>query len=102
MFTIWNPMRPIKRAFWIEFWLEKNQGKSRQDIGIIKEVVEKKEQRIYGFFDIIYFIIPYIENMDIKINWYWRSLSWMKKIEQKYIGHHSKNENDTEDFNTDS
>ena len=95
-------MRPIKRAFWIEFWLEKHQGKSRQDIGIIKEVVEKKEQRISDLYDIIHFIIPYIENMDIKINWYWRSLNWLKKIEQKYIGHHSKNENDTEDSNTDS
>ncbi len=95
-------MRPIKRAFWIEFWLEKTQRKNGRDIGIIKEVMDKKEQRISDFYDIIDFIIPYIENMDIKINWYWRFFSWLRQMEQRHAGRPSANDDETKDTRIDS
>lgn len=95
-------MKPIKRAFWIEFWVEKIERKNGHDIGVIKEVMDKREQRISGLYDIIHFIIPYIENMDIKINWYWRFLGWLKQMEQKYIGHHTTNEDEIKDSKADS
>jgi len=94
-------MRPIKRAFWIEFWSEKNQRRNGHDIGIIKEVMDKKERRISDLYDIIHFIIPYIENMDIKINWYWRFIGWLKKIEQKQMSHHATNKDETNDSRID-
>jgi hypothetical protein len=95
-------MRPIKRAFWIEFWLEKNQGKDGHDIGIIKEAIDKKERRISDLYDIIHFIIPYIENMDIKISWYWRFLGWLKQLDQRYLHHRATKEIETNDSKVDS
>ncbi|HLA88784.1 MAG TPA: hypothetical protein VJL10_12230 [Anaerolineales bacterium] len=84
-----EPYENITRVFWIKIELKENQRAGRQTLGDIKDVMSGEKQPIYDLHDIIHFIIPYLENMGIKIHWFWRLVSWLKRKRRKNNFGHS-------------
>jgi len=78
-----KPYENITRVFWIRIELKDNQGVGRQTLGDIKDVMSGEIQPIYKLHQIIHFIIPYLENMGIKINWFWRLSRWFERKRRK-------------------
>lgn len=78
-----KPYENITRVFWIKIELKENQKAGKQTLGDIKDVMSGQKQVIYGLCDISYFIIPYLENMDIRISWWWRFGSWFTRKRRK-------------------
>ena len=67
-----KPYENITRVFWIRIELKEDQRPGKQSLGDIKDVLSGEKQAIYRLFDIIWFIMPYLENMGIKTPWFWR------------------------------
>ena len=67
-----EPYENITRVFWIKIELKDNRLKGRHIIGEIKDVMSGQRQVICELCDIVYFVIPYLEHMGIKIRWFWR------------------------------
>lgn len=67
-----EPYENITRVFWIKIELNEQQHTGQQALGDIKDVISGEKQAIYQLLDIIYFMIPYLEHMGIKVNWFWR------------------------------
>jgi hypothetical protein len=78
-----KPYENITRVFWIKIELKENQRSSKQVLGDIKDVMSGEKRPIYELNDIIHFIIPYLENMGVKIHWSWRFGSWLKRKRRK-------------------
>src|SRR5262245_58273468 len=79
-----KPYENITRVFWIRIELKENQRSGRQALGDIKDVMSGEKRPIYELHDIIHFIIPYLENMGIKIHWSWRLRSWLRQKRRKH------------------
>ena len=79
-----KPYENITRVFWIKIELKEIQRSGRQALGDIKDVMSGEKQPIYELHDIIHFIIPYLENMGIKIHWFWRLGIWSIRKRRKY------------------
>ena len=78
-----KPYENITRVFWIKIELKENQKIGRQVLGDIKDVMSGQKQVIHGLCDISYFIIPYLENMGIRISWWWRFGNWFTRNRRK-------------------
>jgi hypothetical protein len=78
-----KPYENITRVFWIKIELKENQRSGRQALGDIKDVMSGEKQPIYDLHDIIHFIIPYMENMGIKLHWFWRLGSLFRRKRRK-------------------
>ena len=78
-----EPYENITRVFWIRIELKETQKSGRQALGDIKDVMSGEKQPIYKLHQIIHFIIPYLENMGIKINWFWRLSRWFERKRRK-------------------
>jgi hypothetical protein len=78
-----KPYEDITRVFWIKIELKENQKSGRQALGDIKDVMSGDKQLIYELHDIIHFILPYLENMGIKIHWRLRLGSWLIRKRRK-------------------
>ena|SRR5215211_5071010 len=74
-----EPYENITRVFWIKIELKENPRAGRRNLGEIKDVISGAKLPIHALCDIIYFIIPYLEQMGIKISWYWRFGSWLER-----------------------
>ena len=86
-----TPYENITRVFWIKIELKEGQKKGRQSLGEVKDVMSGAKQAIHELPDIIYFIIPYLETMGIRINWFWRFTAFVdllfsqrKKFQDKF------------------
>ena len=79
-----EPYENITRVFWIKIELKENQRAGRQNLGDIRDVISGAKLPIYALCDIIYFIIPYLEDMGIKINWFWRLGSFLERKRRKH------------------
>ena len=84
-----KPYENITRVFWIKIELKEKPQNGRQVLGDIKDVISGEIKPIVGLFDIIEFIIPYIEKMGVQINWFWRIMSWYKSKSQDHSNLHS-------------
>jgi len=73
-----EPYENVTRVFWVKIELKESPRDGRRVIGEIKDVISGEKSAIKGLFDIIYFIIPYIRKMGIRITWFWRIMSWYK------------------------
>jgi hypothetical protein len=78
-----KPYESITRVFWIKIELKENQRTGRQTLGDIRDVMSGEKQPIYELYDIILFMVPYLENMGIKIRWSWRLGNWLKRKKRK-------------------
>jgi len=74
-----KPYENITRVFWIKIELKDNQGKGNQNFGDIRDVMSGTKSPIRGLLDIIDFIVPYMQQMGIRIGWFWQISIWMKK-----------------------
>ena len=74
-----EPYENITRIFWIKIELKDNQQKGRQAFGEIRDVRSGKKRSIKDLLDIIDFIVPYLQPMGIKIDWFWQLTIWMKR-----------------------
>jgi hypothetical protein len=74
-----NPYENITRVFWIKIELKNNHGKDRQDFGEIRDVISGVKSPIKDLLDIITFIVPYMQQLGIKIGWLWRPIMWMRR-----------------------
>jgi hypothetical protein len=63
-----EPYENITRVFWIKIELKDRQRAGSQNLGEIKDVKTGTKQPIRKLSHIIYFLIPYLEHMDIKIS----------------------------------
>ena len=79
-----KPYENITRVFWIKIELKENQWAGRQNLGDIKDVISGTKLPIYTLCDIIYFIIPYLEPMGIRISWFWRLGSLLDRKRRKH------------------
>lgn len=73
-----KPYENITRVFWIKIELKDHQLKGKQILGDIRDVVSGMKSPIWDLFDIIDFIMPYLQEMGIKISWSWRFTIWVK------------------------
>lgn len=78
-----EPYENITRVFWIRIELKENQRAGRQILGDIKDVRSGAIGHIRYLHDIIFFIIPYLLNMGVKVEWSWRLGSWLKQRRRK-------------------
>lgn len=78
-----KPYENITRVFWIRIELKENQRTGRQALGDIKDVMSGEKKLICELNDIIYFIIPYLQNMGAEIHWSWRFRSWIERKRRK-------------------
>jgi hypothetical protein len=74
-----KPYENITRVFWVKIELKDTHGKGSQDLGDIRDVISGAKGPIRDLFDIIEFIIPYMQQMGIRIGWFWQLSIWMKK-----------------------
>ena len=74
-----KPYENITRVFWIKIELKEDQLKSRQILGDIRDVMSGVKSPIQDLLDIITFIVPYMQQMGIRIGWLWQLISWMKR-----------------------
>lgn len=79
-----EPYENITRVFWIKIELKEHQKTGRQNLGEIKDIVSGTRQPIFRLCDIIYFIIPYLEQMGIKTSLYWRLGGFLERKRRKY------------------
>ena len=80
MSTDQEPYEHVTRVFWIKIELKENTQNGKQVFGEIRDVIDGKKSPIDDLFDIINFIIPYMEEMSIPISWFWRLVNWLKEI----------------------
>jgi hypothetical protein len=73
-----KPYESITRVFWIKIELKDNHEKDRQDLGDIRDVLSGARRPINDLLDIIDFIVPYMQQMGIRIKWFWRLTIWLK------------------------
>lgn len=75
-----NPYENITRVFWIKIELQENHRSGRQALGEIKDVMSGTKSPIRNLLDIIEFMIPYMQQMGIRVSWFplWRFTIWMK------------------------
>lgn len=78
-----KPYENITRVFWIRIELKEDQGPGGQSLGDIKDVISGDKQAIYKLWDIICFMVPYLENMGIKTPWFWRFGTCSKRKRNK-------------------
>jgi len=78
-----KPYENITRVFWIRIELKEKQSTGRQTLGEIKDVMSGAKQPIYYLHDIIYFIMPYLQAMGVRINWPWRLGGWLEQKRTK-------------------
>ena len=74
-----EPYENITRVFWIKIELKDKQRTGSQNLGEIKDVKSGAKQPIHKLSHIIYFLIPYLEHMGIKISWFWRLGGWFER-----------------------
>jgi len=74
-----KPYESITRVFWIKIELKDNHDKERHDLGEIRDVISGVKSPIRDLLDIIDFIIPYMQQMGIKVGWFWQLTVWMKR-----------------------
>jgi hypothetical protein len=80
-----KPYENITRVFWIRIELKDNQRAGKQDLGDIRDVMSGAKRPIWDLFDIIDFIVPYLQQMGIRIGWLWQFTIWIKINLRKYI-----------------
>jgi len=91
-------------VFMFKIWLEERAEGCRKAKwrGYIIHLLSGSKQYINDFNDVIHFTFPYLENLNIRIGWYWRLPGWLKQKKKKlFIGYHANND-DTKDFKADS
>ena len=81
-----EPYENITRVFWIKIELKENPRAGRRNLGEIRDVISGAKLPIHALCDIIYFIIPYLERMSIKIGWFWRLASLLERKRRKHSG----------------
>jgi hypothetical protein len=74
-----KPYENISRVFWIKIELKDYQEKHRQILGDIRDVMSGVRSPIWGLLDIIDFLVPYLEEMGVRISWFWQFMVWMKR-----------------------
>lgn len=74
-----KPYENITRVFWIKIELKDNQGKGSENFGDIRDVLSGTKSSIKDLLDIIDFIVPYMQQMGIRIKWFWRLTIWLKR-----------------------
>jgi hypothetical protein len=74
-----KPYENITRVFWIKIELKEDHGKTSPDLGDIRDVMSGAKTPIKDLLDIIDFIIPYMQQMGMRIGWFWQVTIWMKK-----------------------
>jgi hypothetical protein len=74
-----EPYENITRVFWIKIEIKDRLRVGRQNLGEIKDVKSGTKQPIRKLSHIIYFLIPYLEQMGIRINWFWRLGNWLER-----------------------
>lgn len=74
-----EPYENITRVFWIKIELKEKQRLGKQNLGEIKDVKSGTKAPLYEVYDIIHFMIPYLEHMGIKISWFWRLGSFRER-----------------------
>jgi len=77
-----KPYESITRVFWIKIELKDNHENESPYLGDIRDVISGVRSPISNLLDIIDFIIPYMQQMGIRINWFWRLTIWLKKRSQ--------------------
>lgn len=77
-----EPYENITRVFWIKIELKNNHGKDRQDLGDIRDVISGTKRPIKNLLDIITFIGPYMQQMGIRVGWFWQIIIWIKRRSQ--------------------
>lgn len=75
-----KPYENITRVFWIKIELKENQQAGKQDLGDIRDVMSGAKRPIWDLIDIIYFIVPYLQQMGIRISWPWLFIIWINKL----------------------
>ena len=86
-------------VFVVKIWLEEDStssGKSKWR-GHITYVPTGQRRYIEDFFDIICFIIPYLEKMSAHVGWLWRSIITLKLGKRRNINNKSEFKNEPED-----
>jgi hypothetical protein len=74
-----KPYENITRVFWIKIELKDHSGKDRLSLGEIRDVLSGVKRPIVDLLDIIDFMIPYMQQMGIGIDWSWRLTIWMRR-----------------------
>jgi hypothetical protein len=73
-----KPYEIVSRVFWIKIELKEYKHIDKQVLGEIRDVISGEKSPIWNLFDIIVFIIPYTRKMGIRINWFWRVMTWVR------------------------
>ena len=77
-----EPYENVTRVFWIKIELRENSHCDNQIHGEIKDAISGRKGSIEDLVDIISFIVPYLQRMNIQTNWYWRLMSRIKNRRQ--------------------
>ena len=73
-----EPYENITHVFWIKIELRENPRNGNRIHGEIRDAISGEKNSIEDLIDIIGFIVPYLQKMNIHINWFWRIMNWYK------------------------
>lgn len=79
MATDSKPYENISRVFWLKIEVKDNQQRGRENLGDIRDIMTGVKSPIKDLLDIIDFIVPYLQQMGIRVGWFWRLSIWIKR-----------------------
>lgn len=74
-----KPYENITRVFWVKIELTENIQNGKPICGEIRDVISGEKCLMIGPCDIIYFILPSMQQIGIRIHWFWRIVSWLRR-----------------------
>lgn len=71
-------------SFIVKIWLERTAAKARRAVwrGHVTHAFSGRRRYFQNLEDIALFIVPYLEQLDVRMNWWWRVRRWLRYKKQ--------------------